>query len=182
MKSPGKDAQTILGRIKAALVETAQEVRDISLRLRPSMLDDLGLLPTLLWHFQDYTDKTNIHIDFQHDGLDRDLPPDICTAAYRIIQESLTNIARHAEVNQAKSILRALEDTLFIEIEDLGKGFNQAALPISAAIGLSGMQERAYALGGTLEIESNPGAGTRVRAKLPLLKPSEAKPKKRRQR
>ncbi len=179
MKSQGEDVQTVLGRVKTALVEAVQETRDISLRLRPGILDDLGLLPALIWHVQNYTEKTDIQVDLQHSGLDRDLPMDIRTAVYRIIQESLTNIACHAGVNEAKVIVRALEDTLIIEIEDRGKGFDQAALPISASIGLSGMQERVYALGGTLEIESNAGVGTHVTVKLPLPKPLKAKTDKR---
>lgn len=175
LKSPSENIHTILGEAKAALIEAVQETRDMSLRLRPSILDDLGLLPALIWHFQDYTDKTNIQVDFQHDEPDRDLPTDIRTGVYRIIQESLTNIARYAGVNEAKVIIRVEEDTVFIEIEDHGKGFDQAALTLTSSTGLSGMKERMYALGGTLKIESELGVGTRVKAKLPLPKPLEAK-------
>ncbi len=164
MKSRKEDLQTVLGQLKASLVEAAQDMRDMSLRLRPGILDDLGLLPALIWHVQNYTEKTGIQVDLQHAGLDRDLPIDIRTAAYRIIQESLTNIARYAEVNEAKVTIRIDDNTLFIEVEDKGKGFDRVALSVNASAGLSGMQERAYALGGTLEIESNPGAGTRVTA------------------
>ena len=146
----------------------------MSLRLRPGILDDLGLLPALIWHIQDYTEKTNIHIGFQHNGMERDLPTDMTIGVYRIIQESLTNIARYAGVNEAKVAVRIEEDTLFVEVEDQGKGFNKAALSFDASIGLSGMKERAYALGGTLDIESKVGIGTRVTAIIPLPKPLEA--------
>lgn len=139
------------------------------------MLDDLGLLPTLIWQFQDYTDKTAIQIDFQHSGLDGDFPTDIRTAAYRIIQEALTNIARHAGVNEARVIIQVEEETLFIKIEDHGKGFDQAVLTLAGSIGQSGMRERAYALGGTLKIESELGFGTHIAVELPLPKPLETK-------
>ena len=174
LKSPPENIHAILSEAKASLVEAVQETRDISLRLRPSILDDLGLLPALIWHVQNYTEKTDIQVDLQHAGLDRDLPADIHTGAYRIVQEALTNIARHAGVNKAKVIIRVEKGTLFIEIEDRGKGFDQAELPINASVGLSSMQERVYALGGTLKIASKPGAGTRVTVKLPLPKPLEA--------
>ncbi len=104
---------------------------------------------------------------------------DIRTAAYRIIQESLTNIVRHAGVKEAKVTVRTEEDTLFIEVEDRGKGFDRAALSLTGSAGLSGMQERAYGRGGILDIESDPGVGTRVAANLPLLRTLEAKTEKR---
>ncbi len=175
LKSPSENIHAILSEAKAALEEAVQETRDMSLRMRPVMLDDLGLLPTLIWQFQDYTEKTNIQVDFQHSGLDCDFPTDISTAAYRIVQEALTNIARHAGVNEARVIIRVEEETLFIEIEDLGKGFDQAVQILAGSIGLSGMQERAYALDGTLKIESELGVGTRIAVELPLPKPLEAK-------
>lgn len=175
LKSPSGDIHAILSEAKAALVEAIQETRDMSLRMRPVMLDDLGLLPTLIWQFQDYTDKTAIQVDFQHSGLDGDFPTDIRTAAYRIIQEALTNIARHAGVNEARVIIQVEEETLFIEIEDHGKGFDQAVLTLTGSIGQSGMRERAYALGGTLKIESELGFGTHIAVELPLPKPLKAK-------
>ena len=175
LKSPPEKIQAILSEAKAALVEAVQETRDMSSRMRPVMLDDLGLLPTLIWQFQDYTEKTNIQVDFQHSGLDYDFPTDISTAAYRIVQEALTNIARHAGVNEVRVIIRVEEETLFIEIEDLGKGFDQAVHIRTGSIGLSGMKERAYALDGTLKIESELGVGTHIAVELPLPKPLEAK-------
>ena len=87
----------------------------------------------------------------------------------------MTNIARHAGVNEARVIIQVEEETLFIEIEDHGKGFDQTVLTTTGSIGQSGMQERAYALGGTLEIESELGFGTHIAVELPLPKPLEAK-------
>ena len=171
LKSPSENIQTILNETKTALVEAIQETRDMSLRMRPGMLDDLGLLPTLIWQFQDYNDRTAIQVDFQHSGLDGDFPTDIRIAVYRIVQEALTNIARHSGVNEAKVIIRVEEVAFFIEIEDHGKGFDQTVLTLTNSIGLSGMRERVYALGGTLKIASELGFGTRITVELPLPKP-----------
>jgi signal transduction histidine kinase len=146
------------------------QVRELSLDLRPAMLDDLGLLPAMLWHVERYTAQTGVQVTFKHIGLEgRRLAPQVETAAYRIMQEGLTNVARHADVSQATVRVWANPETLNIQIEDQGAGFEpQLALAAGLSSGLSGMQERAVLLGGHLRIESTPGAGTRLTAELPL--------------
>ena len=134
-----------------------RQVREMSLNLRPSMLDDLGLLPTLLWHIERYTTQTRVKVAFEHSGLNRSFSPDISIAVYRIMQEALTNIARHAKVNEANVHVWADEKAIYLVIEDLGSGFNAASLPIGTSTGLSGMRERALLLGGSFKIESSPG-------------------------
>jgi signal transduction histidine kinase len=145
-------------------------VRDMSLDLRPAMLDDLGLLPTLLWHFDRYTTQTDVHVTFKHARLEgRRFRPEVETAAYRIVQEALTNVARHAGVSEVWVRLWADQETLGVQIEDRGTGFEpEAALTAGATTGLAGMRERAVLLGGQLTVESAPGAGTCVTAELPL--------------
>jgi signal transduction histidine kinase len=146
------------------------QVRDMSLNLRPTMLDDLGLLPTLLWHIERYTSQTQIKVDFRHKGLDRKFPDNVTNAAFRIVQESLTNVARHS---QAKSVkLRAWTDDslLSLTVEDDGKGFNPA-VTTGISGGLNGMKERAILVNGRVDIESSPGAGTRVTVELPVSTP-----------
>ncbi|MBT4511496.1 MAG: PAS domain S-box protein, partial [Chloroflexi bacterium] len=91
----------ILDEANQVLDELVERVRELSLNLRPSMLDDLGLVPSILWLVERYSLQTGIQVDFRHKGVDRSLPIDVATAAYRIVQESLTNIARHANVNKA---------------------------------------------------------------------------------
>ncbi len=147
-----------------------KRVQDISLDLRPGMLDDLGLLPALLWHFKRFTEQTSVQVAFEHSGLQRKrFAPRVETAAYRIVQESLTNVARHAAVNSAEVRLIVTETFLHIEVIDHGAGFDAAsALAHPESSGLSGMQERAALLAGSLRVESQPGAGTRVRALLPM--------------
>jgi len=154
-----------LGEVHELVNDLIKRVRDLSLDLRPAMLDDFGLLPALLWLFERFSRQTNITIDFQHEGLDRRFPHDVETAAYRIVQEALTNVARHADVSEARVIASTTDRRLHLVIADQGKGFNaRAELATGTTSGLSGMRERAALLGGQLSIESAPGAGTRVRA------------------
>jgi PAS domain S-box-containing protein len=141
-------------------------LRDMSLDLRPPMLDDLGLVPTLLWHFGRYRALTGIEVRFHHEGVTERLGVGEITA-FRIIQEALTNVARHAGVMEAGVHLSAGRGRLEIRVSDQGRGFDPLRLR-GASSGLAGMRERALLLGGTFEIESSPGLGTRVRADLPL--------------
>ena len=94
---PTEDMREGLARAQMLAKETTAQVRELSLRLRPSMLDDLGLRPALLWHFNRYSTQTGVKVHFQVTGLDSRLPAEVETAAYRILQEALTNVARHAE-------------------------------------------------------------------------------------
>jgi PAS domain S-box-containing protein len=146
------------------------QVRELSLDLRPSMLDDLGLHATLLWHFGRFQDRTGITVGANiHDIEDRRFDTRMETASYRIIQEALTNVARHAEVDRAEVELRALTGELRITIRDEGKGFDpKASMQDMPGNGISGMRERAIALGGLLEVFSSPGEGTQVTARLPF--------------
>jgi two-component system, NarL family, sensor histidine kinase UhpB len=167
-RSPGDKAAAVLNESQTVVTELIQQVREMSLRLRPSMLDDLGLLPTLLWHFEKFTNQTHIRIQFEHSGLERQLPPEVNTAVYRIIQEALTNIARYAKVDEARVEISVSEDLLVLEIADRGSGFDPEKLVANASTGLSGMRERAHLLGGRLTIDTKPGQGTWLTAELPL--------------
>jgi len=165
------------GETRAGLMNTQSMVnklvaivRELSLNLRPSMLDDLGLLLTLPWHFERFTRQMNIHVVFEHMGLsDKRFPLEIETAVYRIIQEALTNVARHAKAKEVTVRLWSDEEVLGAQIEDHGVGFNpEAVLKKGNTSGLNGMRERAVLLGGHFTIETNPGAGTRLTAEFPI--------------
>ena len=148
--------------------ELVGQVRDLSLELRPAMLDDLGLLAALAWHINRYTSQVKIKVNFRHMGLERRrFEPQIESAVYRIVQEALTNVARHANVDRVKAGIWANEALLCIKVEDLGGGFDPDC-PATPTGGLSGMRERAIMLGGELSIKSARGAGTVLVAKLPL--------------
>jgi signal transduction histidine kinase len=129
------------------------------------------LLPTLVWHFERFTLQTGIEIKFEHDGLQSSgntLSPELNTAAYRVIQEALTNIARYAEVKQALVDIKLNNHTLFIRIQDNGRGFNLSELNANTSTGISGMRERVRLLGGRLSLETTPGQGTSILVELPI--------------
>jgi PAS domain S-box-containing protein len=166
---PNKKVGTGLDEAQTLVNELIAQTRELSLELRPAMLDDLGLLPTLLWHFERYTNQTQVQVNFHHDGLDERLTPAVETAAYRIVQEALTNVARYAGVGQVTVQVWFEENHLNVVIEDQGSGFDLDIVQSSSSTsGLSGMVERAVLLGGQLSIETRPGAGTSITARLPL--------------
>lgn len=145
------------------------QTREISMNLRPSMLDDTGLILTLLWHFDRYTAQTNIKVNFQyHPMLQRRLQPEIETTIYRIVQEALTNVARYAKTSSVDVVLKLEEQFIFVDIRDQGEGFMLDQVDHSAHMGLSSMRERAYAVGGSMEVRSTPGEGTFIHVIIPL--------------
>jgi len=145
-------------------------VRQMSLDLRPIMLDDLGLLPALHWHLDRYFAMSGVRVNFKHSGVtDRRFPSEIETAAYRIVQEALTNVVRHSRAQEVIVRLWTTDKTLSVQVEDLGVGFDRdAAISAHISSGLSGMRERAALLGGRLSIESTPGSGTHLTAEFPI--------------
>ena len=148
--------------------ELLQRVRNLSLDLRPAMLDDLGLLPALLWLFDRYTAQTQVKVNFKQTGIDRRFSPELETTIYRIVQEALTNVARHSQADQATVFLWTSANSISLQIEDAGVGFvPEEVLAGRHSSGLTGMQERALLLLGKLTIESSPGAGTCLNAEFP---------------
>ena len=145
------------------------QTREISINLRPSMLDDTGLALTLIWHFDRYTSQTDIHVNFQHYNiLDKRFKPEIETAVYRIVQEALTNVARHADTTSVDVMIKLEEQVITVEISDQGQGFDFSHIDTSSHMGLNSMRERAYVVGGLMDIETAPGSGTRIHAEIPL--------------
>jgi PAS domain S-box-containing protein len=161
--------ERLLGEARTLLAEALRRVRELSFDLRPALLDHLGLLPALRGLFERYTARTRVRVNFNQAGLERRFAPEVETTAYRIVQEALTNVARHARV--AEAVVRAWvdADTLTIQVEDEGAGFDHAAaLAAGRSSGLPGMYERVLLQGGRLVIESTPGEGTQLLAELPL--------------
>jgi signal transduction histidine kinase len=156
--------------MQALVSDLLTRVRELSLDLRPAMLDDLGLLPTLMWHFERYTARTDVQVLFKHIGLEGcRFAAGVETAAYRVVQEALTNVARHAGVREVTVRLWANNEYLGAQIEDRGKGFHpEVAFVGHVTGGLSGMRERAELLGGRLTVESAVGGGTLVAVQFPL--------------
>ncbi len=144
-------------------------VRGLSFDLRPADLDQLGLLPALLALFERYTAQTGVSVNFKHQEVERRFASQLETGAYRIVQEALTNAARHAGVAEVTVLVWTDGEMLNIRIEDRGRGFDpEAALKAPRSSGLIGMQERSLLLGGRMTIESSPGSGTTITAELPV--------------
>ncbi|HMJ24822.1 MAG TPA: PAS domain S-box protein [Pyrinomonadaceae bacterium] len=153
--------------------EALGRIRDISLELRPSLLDDLGLASALRWYVDRYGQRTGIATEvlcgFEEGGR---LPRDLETECFRIAQEALTNVARHANASRVRVQLEEGPEQLLLTIADNGIGFDSEKLFQTAAsaltLGLRGMRERVLAMNGRIEIDSAPGNGTKVRATFPL--------------
>ena len=146
-----------------------ERIRSLSFDLRPAALDELGLLPALVVLLERYTRQTAIQVTFKHEGLDGRFEPEVETSAYRLIQEALTNVARHADTRSVTVRVWANAEILSLQVEDQGRGFDsEAAMASTASGGLTGMRERVALLSGQLAIESTPSAGTQITAELPL--------------
>ena len=148
------------------------QVRGLLLDLRPTLLDDLGLTSALRSHLDRTMQRTGIAIHFESDAFSERLPTEIETICYRVVQEALTNISKHASADQVTVTLRRLESELQFSIQDDGVGFHVAAARERGAqgksLGLISMEERVLLGGGRIEIESSPSAGTKITAWLPL--------------
>ena len=154
-----------------------ERIRRLSVDLRPHMLDDLGLVPALEWHFRRFGKQTGIQVQLKRTAGFNRLPAPIETAAYRIVQEALTNVARHSGAKEAGVRLWADDERLRLQVEDRGRGFQpEQALAARNSTGLAGMRERAELLGGEFTLESSPGSGTLITVELPLPAPGEWEP------
>ncbi len=165
-----EQAQKKLQQALDHLDTLAKSVRNLSLNLRPSMLDDLGLLPTIQWYVRRFSKESGIQVEFSDAGLGRTrFSPELEITAFRIMQEALTNVARYAGTTSA-TVETALHASMFeLIVEDQGKGFFPTeVLARHQTGGLSGIRERATLVGGTVDIQSEPGQGTRVVVSLPL--------------
>ena len=166
--SPQDKLRYTLGEAQSLVNEMMSLTRDLSLELRPKMLDDLGLLPAMLYLFESYTSRTHVTVKFEHVGLHKKFPPEIGLTAYRIVQEALNNVARHSGAGEAKVMAWSDRKLLSLRVEDKGAGFEPERLPESFAGGILGMRGRAQIVGGRFTISSSPGHGTVVTAELPL--------------
>ena len=149
-----------------------QSIRRISTELRPAVLD-LGLAAAVEWQVQEFQARSGIQCKVRL--LTREVfAPDASTAMFRILQETLTNVARHAKATRAEMVLQKQRDRLVLLIRDNGRGFDQADPSLSKSLGMLGMRERAAILGGQVNISSAPGKGTTVTAWIPLPSPEES--------
>ncbi len=163
------DARRRTDDVRALVADALRRTRKLAFDLRPTVLDDVGLLPALDRLAQDMTARgdTNVAIAAHGFAADR-LPPEIETVVYRIVQEALTNVTRHASAATASITVIVAEERLRVLVEDDGVGFETGATPTRGHLGLKGMAERADLVGGTMELSSTLGSGTTIILELPL--------------
>jgi signal transduction histidine kinase len=158
--------------VEKAIRQTISEVRELAWGMRPSILDDYGLDSALARHIQDISKHSGLSIDYHFSsspGLDR-LPGRIEISLFRITQEAITNIQRHAKASNASVVVLRQRHEITLLIEDDGQGFDPSILSEKGdkCLGLLGMRERVALLGGSVVIETIPGEGTTIRAKIPI--------------
>jgi signal transduction histidine kinase len=152
--------------------EGVRSVRTICSGLRPGVLDDLGLPAAIEWQASDFTTRTGIRCEVSVPSFDLSLTPEQTTALFRIFQESLTNISRHAEATCVQVDLYPDDQYLVLEIADNGKGFSEKEA--SGSLGILGMKERARSGGGELQVIASPGNGATISVRIPVQVPHEA--------
>ena len=173
LQQPGAaTAPAVIQESIGILDHTLRQVRNLALDLRPSMLDDLGLVAALRWYLDRQAQRAGFVADFVAEPAEFRAPKELETACFRVAQEALTNIARHATAKHVRLELYHHDAELHFRIRDDGVGFDVAAARQSAArgqsLGLLGMEERVVLLGGQFEIDSAPSHGTEVRVRFPL--------------
>jgi signal transduction histidine kinase len=172
---PSECSPDILERLNETKIltdQTLEQVRELSFNLRPATLDDLGLVPTLRWYIRQCAKRANIQIELEVSGLKDRLPAEIETTLYRLFQEALTNVTRHAQATTMRLTLRRRKASVIAQINDNGRGFDVAQV-LDREIrgngtGLLGMRERVGLLDGVFKVQSAPGLGTRVSIEIPL--------------
>jgi signal transduction histidine kinase len=150
----------------ASVNDGVHSVRKICSGLRPGILDDLGLVVAIDWQMNEFASRTGISCQFTDPPGELHLDSDLATVIFRIFQESLTNIARHAEAKSVRASLYEQDENLVLVVEDDGKGFHESE--IAKSLGILGMKERAAACGGSVQVSSNSGKGTKITVRVPI--------------
>jgi len=166
IESAGGDV-TVLAGVRSIANGALSAVRDLSHLLHPAMLDDLGLPSAIDWYAKGFERRHGIRVEVRRDDMNSRLTPDIEAAVYRIVQEALTNVARHAHATRCQIHLQRLPQTLVVTIEDNGVGFDPATA--ARGLGLISVRERAIQVRGELRLDSKPGRGTRLTVDVPAL-------------
>ncbi len=162
------DIQEKFEATTSLIEETIRSVRRISMELRPSMLDDLGLIAAMEWQSNEFEKRSGISAEFINRAGNVEIPAAVKTGLFRIFQESLTNVARHAGATRITATLELRDQELILTISDNGKGFSVSNVESKKTLGLFGMKERTQEMGGKYDIISTPGDGTTVRVIVPV--------------
>jgi len=167
--------QDKIKEIMLLLDETVKSVRRIASELRPGMLDDLGLVAAIEWQSEEFEKRSGMRVAFSHSMQNDKLPAYLSTGLFRIYQESLTNVARHAKAHNIAVSLYQLNDEVLLKISDDGKGFDAKEIANKRTLGLLGMKERTMMMGGKYEIMSERGKGTTVTVTVSLTRENAEK-------
>jgi signal transduction histidine kinase len=159
------DSHRYLDNIRRFADSSVNSIRDIALLLRPSMLDDLGLIPALEWQAREMSRRSGIKVTVAADRVPDSLPDEVRTCIYRVVQEALQNVSRHSRAKSAVVTVRQDDQSLFLSVEDDGCGFDPGR---TRGLGMLGMEERVRQLGGQFELQSAPGKGATLRVSLPM--------------
>ncbi|MFQ6077625.1 MAG: ATP-binding protein [Thermodesulfobacteriota bacterium] len=166
------DGKERLKEVEALSTQILGQLRTLSHDLRPPMLDDLGLLPTLRWYIENYGKRCKIKTHYEAIGFPEKVDPELETTLYRVIQEALTNIAKHARADDVHVHLSSTDLAITVTITDNGAGFDPQEVSTldtqKRGFGIMGMQERVSSLGGRIDIRSRQGAGTQITIEIPL--------------
>jgi signal transduction histidine kinase len=158
--------------MKELIGQTLNSVRRLASGLRPSVLDDLGVGAALQWQAREFSRRTGLPVEVVIEGLPANLPERHRTCIYRVVQEALTNCARHAAASNIRIVLHTESDRLALTIHDDGRGMPEPTSgngkPLTGGLGLIGMEERVHELGGQLTIQSQPGKGTLLKVSIPI--------------
>jgi len=157
-----------VGAMSRLIDATTKTVKRISTQLRPGLLDDLGLVAAIEWQAQEFQERTQIRCELALQTGDIALNRELATTCFRIFQEALTNVARHADATSVQVTLKKKAETLLLKVKDNGKGLAEEEIAHPDSFGLLGMRERARFCGGHVKISSVQGRGTTVVARIPL--------------
>lgn len=177
LRAPGRSrpapSEAAIEELIATASQALEEMRSLARFLRPAVLDDLGLEPALRWLARNAGQRFNVEVDLRVSGLSERLGPEIETLVFRVVQEALTNVARHSGVARAEVAATREDRTLHVLVRDEGRGFEPrvslAGEAGEAGVGLRGIRDRVELFSGTLRIDSAPGKGTTIEITVPLV-------------
>jgi signal transduction histidine kinase len=170
--TPNPDGRQAVREVREGLVQLSEDVHAISYRLHPSVLADLGLAEAVRAECERVSRRNAIPVEVRVDGIPDDIPREPALCLFRVAEEALQNVIRHANARRVEVVLRGVDGGIQLAVQDDGKGFDPESQRQRPSLGLAGMRERVHLLNGQLDIESSPGGGTVIVSWLPLASPS----------
>jgi signal transduction histidine kinase len=173
LANPSKAVQEQLGEMKNDIIEISQDVHGLSRQLHPSILDDLGLIKAVESECNNFSRREGIEIAFNHKNISTAIPKNLSLSLYRIIQEALHNVSKHACADHVRVSLKGVDHDVLMSVQDDGIGFDPAEVWKKPGLGLSSMRERVRLINGEFLIRSHAQKGTEITVKVPLTRKKE---------